>query len=165
MKFVRHVLMISALVLVPSAYAKGAGAEINGGGSDGCGLGWQITDKKTLIATTTRGSTNGFVPPAFGMTSGTIGCESHSFAMNEQSGKVYARNNFEALSSEMAVGSGETLATYARTFGCSDAAVPAFGSALKANYESLTAKGAADLNDGVSAVVASDPVLRNACGA
>ncbi|MBK9038693.1 MAG: DUF3015 family protein [Bdellovibrionales bacterium] len=41
---------------------------------DGCGLGWEVTDSETMIGTTTRGTTNMFVPPAFGMTTGTIGC-------------------------------------------------------------------------------------------
>ena len=47
----------------------------DGGGSDGCGLGSEVTQKKSLLATTTRGTTNGTIPPAFGMTSGTIGCD------------------------------------------------------------------------------------------
>src|SRR5271170_3615642 len=54
--------------------------------TDGCGLGWQVTDKKTIIGSLTRGSTNSFIPPSFGMTSGTLGCRKHEFSMRDQEG-------------------------------------------------------------------------------
>ena len=40
------------------------------GGTDSCGLGWHVTQDKSLLATVTRSTTNAVVPPTFGMTSG-----------------------------------------------------------------------------------------------
>ena len=108
------------------------------GGSDTCGLGWQVTDKRTMIATTTRGTTNNFVPYTFGMTTGTMGCEQHSFAKNELDTAVYAQNNFEALAVEAAAGQGEYLTAFAQSMGCADASV--VGRLMQANYADLSAK-------------------------
>jgi hypothetical protein len=101
---------------------------------DGCGLGWQVTQQRTMLATTTRGTTNAFVPPSFGMTSGTIGCEQIQFAQNDQDGATYAMSNFENIRLEMAEGRGENLAAFAETMGC-DAAT--FGAFTKANYGAI----------------------------
>src|SRR4051812_42927982 len=77
--------------------------------TDSCGLGWQVTQKKTLSAKTTRGTTNAFVPPTFGMTTGTIGCAQHPLSKRDVEGALYATTNFDELSVEMAEGQGEFL--------------------------------------------------------
>lgn len=105
--------------------------------SDGCGLGWEVTQDKTLMATLTRGTTNNFVPPTFGMTTGTIGCEQHSIAQNDQGAAVYAMVNHEALLMEMASGSGEVLDAFARSMGCSDAALNDFASLTQGHFADL----------------------------
>jgi len=105
--------------------------------STGCGLGWQITKKRTFLATTTRGTTDAFVPPSFGMTSGTIGCAKHDFAKNNVEATTYVVKNFENLRIEMAEGRGESLAALARTMGCSDAAVAHFGEMTRSQYETI----------------------------
>ena len=78
-------------------------------GSDSCGLGWAVTKEKTLSATSTRGTTNGFLPPTLGMTSGTIGCDRHSIAQKDVETIRYITTYFDLLKYEMALGSGELL--------------------------------------------------------
>ena len=106
-------------------------------GTDSCGLGWQVTDKKTMVATTTRGTTNAVVPATFGMTTGTLGCDQHSFAKREVNSAVYAANNFETLSTEAAQGQGEFVTAFADSMGCSDSA--AIGKLMQDNYASVSA--------------------------
>ncbi|MBI3544523.1 MAG: DUF3015 family protein [Deltaproteobacteria bacterium] len=109
--------------------------------TDGCGLGWQVTSSKTIIGSITRGTTNGTIPPSFGMTSGTLGCRKHPFTKRDQAGAVYAVSNFDQLRIEMAEGRGEVLEGFARTIGCDDAA--AFGQMTQKNYRAITEKASA----------------------
>jgi hypothetical protein len=111
----------------------------DGGGSDGCGLGWQVTNKKSFLATTTRQSTNSVVPPSFGMSSGTIGCDQHSFAKRDVDAMNYVATNYESLKVEMAEGSGEFLQSFASVMGCTDSA--AFGKMTQKNYRTIVGEG------------------------
>lgn len=104
---------------------------------DSCGLGWEVTDKKTYLATTTRATTNAFVPPTFGMTSGTIGCDRfEGFAANEKQNAEYVAKNFEAIRSELAVGAGEYVDATAQSFNCDS---KSFGSHIQQNYNNVVA--------------------------
>ena len=134
--------------------------------SDGCGLGWQVTNKKTMVATTTRATTNNFVPPAFGMTSGTLGCEQHSFAQIEQDALDYANVNQEVLKLEMAQGEGEFLRGLADVMGCDAATFAAFSSTLRANYTAIAPPSASgtELYRNVKAALSREAVLAQSCG-
>ncbi len=128
-------LAVFAGFVAPAAFAGSAG------GSDSCGLGWEITSKKSFLATTTRATTNAFIPPTFGMTTGTIGCDQHSLAKNEIPGAEFVASNYDNLVIEMAAGNGENLQALARTLGCSDAAAAELGSITKAGFEGLVGNG------------------------
>ena len=112
--------------------APAALAQSNLPGSDSCGLGWQVTQEKTMIATTTRGTTNNVVPYTFGMTSGTLGCDQHSIAAKDMEAARFAVVNMDALRLEIAAGQGERLAALSQVMGCSDAA--GFARTLKGSY-------------------------------
>lgn len=127
MKLVK-LLMVAMFVAAP-AFAS------DGGGSDGCGLGWQVTNKKSFLGTTTRGTTNAFIPPTFGMTSGTIGCDQHTFAKNEMPAVNYVATNQDAIMIDIAAGGGENLAALAQAMGCANSA--GLVSQAQANYSSL----------------------------
>ncbi|MCB0422439.1 MAG: DUF3015 family protein [Bdellovibrionales bacterium] len=154
----KKLAIVVACALLPfSAFAADTG--------DGCGIGWEITKDRTLIATTTRGTTNAFVPPTFGMTSGTIGCEQHAVAMNDQEAATYAYTNFDALKSEMAVGQGENLEAFAQTLGCSSMDL---GQATKANYGKIYKSGTtspAEMVNNVKQLIKEDAVLASQCNA
>lgn len=105
---------------------------------DGCGLGWQVTSKKTYTATTTRGTTNAFVPPTFGMTTGTMGCDRLDIGKNKKEAADYVATNFETLKSELAKGQGEYVVALAESFGCKRSA-EAVGAHLQRNYNTVVA--------------------------
>lgn len=106
---------------------------------DGCGLGWEVTDSRTMIGTTTRGTTNMTVPPAFGMTTGTLGCEQIAFAANEKEAATFVASNYQTLKSELAVGQGEYVTAMIESFGCSAEQVPAISSQIQQKYDSVVA--------------------------
>lgn len=139
----KKVLLASVIVLASVfAQAKMAAKETMGGARDsldGCGLGWQVTESRTMIGTTTRGTTNAFVPPAFGMTSGTIGCEQIAFAKNDQEAASFVATNYQTLKSELAIGQGEYVSAMIQSFGCSSANVPSISSDLQKKYDSVVA--------------------------
>lgn len=151
----KKLAIVAALALLPfSAFAADTG--------DGCGIGWEVTKERTLIATTTRATTNAFVPPTFGMTSGTIGCEQHAVAMNDQAAATYAYTNFDSLKSEMAVGQGENLEAFAQTLGCSASHL---GQATKANYGDIYKSGntsPAEMFNNVKKMIKKDSSACNA---
>ncbi len=102
---------------------------------DGCGLGHQVTDKKTFLATSTRGTTNAVVPPTFGMTSGTIGCDKfEGFAANEKQNVEFVASNFDAIRAQLATGAGEYVTATAQSFNCDS---KAFGSYIQQNYNNV----------------------------
>lgn len=105
---------------------------------DGCGLGWQITSKKTYTATTTRGTTNAFVPPTFGMTTGSMGCDQLEIGKNNKEAADYVATNFETLKSELAKGQGEYVVALADSFGCKRSA-EAVGVQIQKNYGRVVA--------------------------
>ena len=107
--------------------------------TDGCGLGWQVTKKKTLMGTSTRFTTNFVVPPTLGMTSGTLGCDRHSIVKKNMELIHFANANIENLSIEMAQGNGQFVEGFAKTMGCQD--VNEFTSVMKANYSSIVTEG------------------------
>ncbi|MBD4825578.1 hypothetical protein GUG03_08100, partial [Xanthomonas citri pv. citri] len=44
-------MMVAVFAVAAPAFAGG-----ENGGSDSCGLGWQVTNKKSMLATSTRGT-------------------------------------------------------------------------------------------------------------
>ncbi|MGE0762697.1 MAG: DUF3015 family protein [Bdellovibrionales bacterium] len=143
-------LLLSAVALVllsPIAHARDS--------LDGCGLGWEVTDKKTYTATTTRGTTNSVVPRAFGMTTGTLGCEKLEIGSNDKEAADYVATNFEVLKTELAAGRGEYVDALAGAFGCS-ANSAEVGQTLQQNYSKVVApaQNAAQLYKGIKGQLA-----------
>lgn len=102
---------------------------------DGCGLGWQVNDGKTYSATTTRATTNAVVPPTFGMTTGTIGCDKLDIGQLDRESLNYVASNFESLKSELAMGEGEYVDGLSQTMKCSGD----LGTKAQANYSNVVA--------------------------
>ncbi len=85
---------------------------------DSCGLGWEVTNAETMVGTTIRGTTNTFVPPSFGMTTGTIGCKKLDFAANESPAVNYVVNSYSNLKQELAMGQGEYVEGLKEVMSC-----------------------------------------------
>lgn len=92
-----------------------------GDSSTGCGLGWAVASKNTLVSATTRTITNAtFSNQIFGTTSGTSGCARHPIVQKFQESLYFARINSDRLKMEIAQGQGEYVTAYAATFGCNN---------------------------------------------
>ena len=157
----KKLLVMICLGSMVSLSALAAGGQDS---SDGCGLGWQVTDKKTWIGTTTRGTTNSFVPPTFGMTSGTIGCDQHPIAKNEVEGAVFAHNNYDALKSEVAEGKGEYVSGLAQSMGCDSIALPAFNQMTQKNSkEIIGSESGLKMFDTIKSQIKNDSFLASHC--
>ncbi len=153
-----RIFIIAALIFTPF-FAQASSP----GGSDMCGLGWSVTQKKSFLGSTTRTSTNFTIPPTFGMTSGTINCDQHSLAQRDLPAAKVVVANYDVLKVEMASGSGETLAALAQTMGCSEAAVPAFGKSMQKNYEKIIGSSSLDMFENVKSQVKQEKALAQAC--
>ncbi len=103
--------------------------------SSGCGLGWKVTSRNSLLSSYTRSITNSLTSSTSGMTSGTSGCEAHSLVKNEKKDLHFAEANFHSLMVEMAKGQGEYLTGFAMVMGCSENAAQNFFKMTQKNYE------------------------------
>jgi hypothetical protein len=151
-----------ALVFASSAFAAAA-AHSGGYKSAGCGLGSMvITDDgfMQIFAATT----NGIGGQTFAITSGTSNCTgAGGIAKADAAQEMYVSSNLDALSQEMAQGSGEHLSALATLFGCSNNA--AFSAAVRNNYSSIVGQEVSTENmiNGVRNTVASDSILSQSC--
>ena len=104
--------------------------------AEGCGLGWEITSKASWAGSSTRMTTNAFVPPTFGMTSGTLGCTRFSIVKNEEREAVtYVVNNYSNLKETLATGQGEYVEALSEVMGCG----AAFGAKVQSDYDAVVA--------------------------
>ena len=103
--------------------------------SSGCGMGYAIAPKQSLVSSSTRSLVNATFSNTLGMTLGTSGCAKHSIVQNESKGIHYAEANMDQLAMEMARGNGEFVQGFASVFGCQDSR--AFGRMVQAKYETL----------------------------
>lgn len=103
------------LVLLISIFAN---VSFAGDGSSGCGLGWQVAPKQSLLSSFSRSITHVFLPNTFSMTFGTSGCARHSIVKKDSAIQHFVEANFENLQIEMAQGQGENLAMLTELMGC-----------------------------------------------
>jgi hypothetical protein len=103
--------------------------------SSGCGLGWQVANKNSLVSSFTRSAVNATFSNTIGMTLGTSGCSRHSIVQKDSEVIHYAEANFFELQKEMAEGQGLHLLTLQTLMGCeSDTS---FSSTVKNNYSNV----------------------------
>lgn len=133
--------------------------------SSGCGLGWQVTQKNSLVSSSVRTTTNTFLPNTFSMTFGSSGCTKHSIVMNEKQQQYFVESNLNALSIEMAQGDGEYLRNFAAVMGCgSDTA--GFSRLLQSHYGEVfpaASPDASEVLNRVKAEIRSDAAMSLAC--
>lgn len=136
--------------------------------SSGCGLGWEVTQKNSLVSSSIRTTTNTFLPNTFSMTSGTSGCTKHSIVQREKEQLYFVESNLEQLSIEVAQGSGEYLTSFASLMGCS-AGSQDFAKVMQSQFEVLTqdlpqsSASAPLFLDRVRATIQSSGRLATAC--
>ncbi len=124
----KKVLAIAALTLIASTTVSAKAYQ-----AQGCGLGSTLfTDGSSLIHQVLGATTNGSCGNAtFGMTSGTSNCELEALK-GKRAQTVFIEANRVALSNDIARGNGDTLASLARMYGCTN--ISNVGPALQKNY-------------------------------
>lgn len=161
--------MSKKFLLAVSAALLTAGAAFAGGQNDaGCGVGSLLfkdnTPGQQILAATTNGT---FGNQTFGITSGTAGCGSGGvFKKASAAREAYFAVNFPSLKKDFAQGSGEYATTFAKLMGCKDAAVPAFLSFAKTQYQTVVPSAQTSSNEALrnlEAAVAANPSLAKAC--
>lgn len=124
---------VAAFAAMPaaSAFAEASGA--------GCGAGTIIfKGQQGILPQTLAATTNGsFANQLFGMSSGTLGCETDGVVMNEHEKALYAEANFDNLKQDMAKGQGEYLSTLAALIGVDAADQDAFAALTKQRFSAL----------------------------
>lgn len=119
--------LVAQMFIVSSSYAADS--------SSGCGIGWQVLPKQSLVSSFTRNLVNATFSNTIAMTLGTSGCAKHSIVYNEKQGLHFVEANKEVLVAEMALGNGEYLTAMAEVFGCQDSS--SFATIVKENYQTL----------------------------
>jgi len=136
-------------------------------GSSGCGAGWYILKKNSLLSSSLRTTTNALLFNAtFGMTFGTSNCQKHDIVQLDKEDLYYAEANKEFLTIEMAEGRGEYVATFARTLGCDGAIVNEFGTYTRSRYEKIFSSPslpAAEMLRNVKRELRANPELKARC--
>jgi hypothetical protein len=120
-------------------------------GTAGCGLGSVIFGDKPGIVQVLAATTNGtFGNQTFGITTGTSNCE--DTRQSASAARAFVQANREAVSKDIARGSGETLGSLSELAGCSDEA--AVGAALQRDFSTIFP------SQDVSDIAVSDSVVR-----
>lgn len=128
--------------------------------SSGCGLGWKVSKRKSLLSSSSRASTNSIGSQSIAMTMGTSGCSKHELAKLEKEQEHFANSNFEHVLVDMAQGKGVYLNAFASMVGC-DAEV--LGSYSQAHFDKVMAENGVAFLNNVKAQINSNAALGAAC--
>lgn len=106
-------------------------------GSSGCGLGWAVLNKNSLVSSFTRSFINATFSNTIAMTSGTSGCAKHDIVKIEKEQIHFTEANYFVLMSQMSQGKGEHLETYGLVMGCRTEDLGSFSQTMKNNFEKI----------------------------
>ena len=118
-------------------------------GLSGCGLGSMIfkepKDKvQQILAATTNGTSGN---QTFGITTGTLNCETDGVIAKRAEQEVFVTANFETLKRDTAAGNGEALNAFASLLGCDQLQAPSLAKVAQKQYSELF-QGASAENPG-----------------
>lgn len=126
--------LLTSLLIAPMAI--GMSTTMAAPNNVGCGLGSTLFDGDSgtgsqVLAATTNGTSGN---QTFGITSGTLGCEEGGVVQASAAVNMFAGNNLDALSRDMSVGQGASLASLAQLMGIKAEDKATFFSAARTNY-------------------------------
>ena len=150
------IIALMALVATSSVFAADS--------SSGCGMGYEIAPKQSLVSSSTRSLVNATFSNSIAMTLGTSGCAKHSIVQNEAKGIHFAEANMNQLAIEMSRGNGEFVQGFAGVFGCQNS--EAFGSMVQSKYESVLPSAntsGVELYNNVKAEIRNNASLSASC--
>lgn len=134
--------------------------------SSGCGLGWQVTKRNSLLSSAIRNYTNLLASNTSGMTSGTSGCAKHSIVENEKAAIHFAEANYDQLIMDMAKGNGVYLSAFAQTLGCGSTGMGEFMKISKEQSQKVLASpdvSAVGLVRDIQNEIQTNSVLSSVC--
>lgn len=158
-----HKVLLSLVILGLAGHA--AAKEY---GPAGCGLGTEVVFQDAnewhehVLAATTNGTSGN---QTFGMTSGTLGCETDG-PLAKGIGR-FISENLEQLAADTAQGHGETLDALAELIGVQGNDKVAFNSALQSNFDNIFPSESATAESSYKALVqimAQDKALQKYLG-
>lgn len=131
--------------------------------SSGCGLGWAIFKKNSLVSSSLRATTNAIFLNTVAMTFGTSGCAQHSIVKNEKKSIHYTESNYDQLVADMSRGQGEYVSGLAGIIGCDQGVL---GQTLQQNLGSVlpSHQNPSELIQNVQLQVLTQEPLAKACG-
>jgi len=134
-------------------------------GSSGCGAGWYILKKNSLVSSALRGTTNVSFLNTVGMTFGTSNCSSHSIVKNDKKAIHFLEANQYQIVVDMALGEGEFLSAFSSVMGCSSVE-KSFKRIMKSNYSNIVTDSKIspqELLTKIQGQIYSDNFLRLGC--
>lgn len=152
----KWVVLIALIVLGRATFASDK--------SSGCGLGWQVFKKNSLVSSSLRATTNAFALNTIAMTLGTSGCAKHSIVKNDKKSLHFLESNLPMVQMEMAMGNGEYINGLAQTFGCDEAA---FSGHMQGKYNQIfngEQDRAINVLVAIEAEIVTNPHMLKACG-
>lgn len=156
-------MKLRSLLVVAMAFSA-IGSALANDSSSGCGLGWEVAPKQSLLSSAFRDTTNLILPNTFSMTSGTSGCAKHDIVKNEREQMYFVEANLEQLTLEMARGDGEYLRSFASVMGC-DSSYGDFSTAVQKGYSKIFSGSVTPSHvlEGVKAEIRSNATLAKSC--
>jgi len=108
-------------------------------GSSGCGPGWYVFKKNSLVSSSLRATTNGVLFPSttIGMTIGSSNCSKHSIVKKEKESLKFASENYFEIAADASRGQGEFLNSFATTIGCRESGQQVFDKEMKKNFKKI----------------------------
>ena len=136
-------------------------------GPAGCGLGTAVVFPDAnewhehVLAATTNGTSGN---QTFGMTSGTLGCESANGPL--KAAEAFMNDNMDQLAADSARGQGETLDALAQVMGVEAADTAAFRATVQSNFDSMftTEATAGDAFRSLTQAMSQDKALQKYVG-
>ncbi|MBN57430.1 MAG: DUF3015 family protein [Thalassolituus sp.] len=136
-------------------------------GPAGCGLGTAVVFPDAnewhehVLAATTNGTSGN---QTFGMTSGTLGCESANGPL--KAAEAFMNDNMDQLAADSARGQGETLDALAQVMGVEAADTAAFRATVQSNFDSMftTEATAGDAFRSLTEAMSQDEALQKYVG-
>ena len=156
------ILAFAAVSLMWASTALGADK------SSGCGMGWYVFKKNSLVSSVLRSTTNTiFWNNTFGMTSGTSNCAKHSIVQDDKKDIHFLEANYHTLLVDSAVGDSSFLTAFAEALGCQGAGVDGVKDLLRHNYQEIFHPDTTDFVGTLSRIrtLMNAAPLANHCGA
>ncbi len=151
----KTLVLLAVLLFTPLAHAEDK--------SSGCGLGWQIAPKQSLLSSFARALTNATFLNTIAMTFGTSGCGKHDIVLKDREAQYFAEANYHNLMMEMAKGQGENLENFAAVLGCEHST---FSGRMQSYYNEIFPSDVSSpdaMLSNVKIAIFSDQALRGSC--